>query len=154
MISHSLDDISMTAEARRAVVLIAIIFMTVAAAAFVMVRKRWHAPATPTIRNIAVLPFKPVLTTQRMPVIEQQMLLAIIATVEASGDLMVTSANRADAVLSGTIDTSEGRIRIDARLWRVSDSRDIWQGRFDRPQEDVVALQRSIADQVVEAARM
>src|SRR5688500_17904755 len=121
MISHSLDDISMTAEARRAVVVIALIFVTVAAAAFVMVRRRWHAPATPAIRNIAVLPFKPVLTSSRNPVMEQQILLAIIAKVESSGDLSVTSANRADAVLSGTIDTSEDRIRIEARLWRVSD---------------------------------
>ena len=144
----------MTAEARRAAIVIALIFVAVAAAAVVMVRKRWDAPAVPAVRNITVLPFKPVLTTQRNALIERQILLAITAKLESSDDLSVTSADRADAVLTGTIDTSDSRIRIDARLWRVSDNREIWQGRFDRPQDQVAELQQSIAEQVIEAAGM
>jgi TolB-like protein len=145
---------SMSSDARRALLIIALIFVTLAGAAFVMVRKRWHTPLAPAIRSIAVLPFKPVADRERQPIIERQLMLAVMVRIESLSDVSVTGASRADALLNGTIDTSEGRIRVEARLLRVADGKEIWQGRFDRPHDQAAALQQSLAEQVIEAAKM
>lgn len=145
---------SMTSDARRAFGVIALIFAVLAVAAFVMVRKRWHAPPAPAIRSIAVLPFKPAPDKPRDVIIERQVILAVMAHIQSRGELDVVSPASADAILNGTIDTSAERIRIEARLLRVADGKEIWQGRFDRPHDHVAALQQSLAEQVIEAAKM
>ena len=141
-------------EARRALVVIAMIFAILAAGAFVMVRKRLHTPPAPPIRSIAVLPFKPVAVNARTALVERQLALAVIAQIESRGELAVTTPAAADAILNGTIDTSGGRVRVVASLFRVADGKEIWQGRFDRPHDQIAALQKSLAEQVIEAAKM
>src|SRR5262249_4419203 len=56
-----------------------------------------------------------------------------------------------DAVLEGSIYRSHEKIRVTARLLRVSDQSTIWSGQFDDKSNDVLAVQNAIAEQVADA---
>lgn len=53
-----------------------------------------------------------------------------------------------DAVLEGTVQRAGGRVRVTARLIRLGDGRTLWAGTFDRPYDDIFALQDSISEQL------
>jgi DNA-binding winged helix-turn-helix (wHTH) protein/TolB-like protein/Flp pilus assembly protein TadD len=54
-----------------------------------------------------------------------------------------------DAVLEGSIYRSGDRVRITARLLRVSDQSPVWAGQFDEKADNSLLLQNAIAQQVV-----
>lgn len=54
-----------------------------------------------------------------------------------------------DAVLEGSIQHSGDRIRVTARLVKVSDQSPIWSGQFDEKAEDLLAVQDTISQQLV-----
>jgi serine/threonine-protein kinase len=56
-----------------------------------------------------------------------------------------------DAVLDGSIQTADERIRVTVKLLRVADSRQIWSEKFDEKLTDIFAVQDSIARRVAEA---
>lgn len=56
-----------------------------------------------------------------------------------------------DAVLEGTIQRSEGRLRINARLLRISNGEQIWADRFDQPTAGLFALQDSLSVSIARA---
>lgn len=56
-----------------------------------------------------------------------------------------------DAVLEGTIYRANGRVRVTARLLRVSDQMPLWAGEFERPLQDELKVQNEIALQLVDA---
>jgi len=53
-----------------------------------------------------------------------------------------------DAVLDGTVQRAGERVRVTARLIRLGDGRTLWAGTFDRPYDDIFALQDSISEQL------
>lgn len=53
-----------------------------------------------------------------------------------------------DAVLDGTMQRSDGRIRVTAQLVRTSDSRTLWAAQFDEPLSGILSLQDSVSEQV------
>jgi TolB-like protein/Flp pilus assembly protein TadD len=54
-----------------------------------------------------------------------------------------------DSVLEGSVQVAGEQLRIIAQLVRVSDQSHIWSRTFDRPREDVFAIQDEIANAVV-----
>jgi len=57
------------------------------------------------------------------------------------------------AVLEGTLQAHDGRLRLTARLLRVADGQSLWAGKFEVPANDIFEIQDSIATQVIEALR-
>lgn len=53
-------------------------------------------------------------------------------------------------VLEGSARTADGRLLATARLVRVRDGRAVWSGRYERPAEDVFAVQNEIAAAVAQ----
>ncbi len=53
-----------------------------------------------------------------------------------------------DAVLEGSIQKADGRIRVSARLYRVSDGTLLWAESFDAHDADIFTLQDSISEKV------
>jgi len=56
-----------------------------------------------------------------------------------------------DAVLEGTIYRANEKVRVTARLIRVSDQSPLWAGQFEKPVQDELRFQDEIALQVVDA---
>lgn len=56
-----------------------------------------------------------------------------------------------DAILEGTIYRVNDRVRITARLVKVSDQSPIWAGEFEKPLQDELRVQDEIALQLVDA---
>ncbi len=59
-----------------------------------------------------------------------------------------------DAILTGSIQRSEGRIRINAELVDVSTQRSLWAETYDRPIGDVLSLQDELARTIAERIRI
>lgn len=56
-----------------------------------------------------------------------------------------------DAVLAGTLQHTEGHLRINARLLRVSDNTLIWSGSFDENESEIFKLQDQLSLRVTES---
>jgi DNA-binding winged helix-turn-helix (wHTH) protein/TolB-like protein len=128
------------------------------------------ASAGATIRSIAVLPFESLDTNTRDEYLELGMTDTLIVSLSGLQRIIVrpTSAVRkyagrlqdpiaagreqqVDAVLEGSIQRSEGKIRVTARLVRVEDGSSIWADKFDESYGDIFGLQDSIAARLVGA---
>ncbi|MGB7069305.1 MAG: winged helix-turn-helix domain-containing protein [Pyrinomonadaceae bacterium] len=58
---------------------------------------------------------------------------------------------RVDAVLEGTLQTSDNRLRVNLRLWDVRDGAQLWQDSFDSAEVDLFSLQDAIATRVTQS---
>ncbi|HEX6185005.1 MAG TPA: tetratricopeptide repeat protein [Pyrinomonadaceae bacterium] len=58
---------------------------------------------------------------------------------------------KADAVLEGTLQMLEGRLRVNARLWDVRDGAQLWQGSFDETETDLFKLQDALSLRVTQS---
>src|SRR5437773_2463295 len=56
-----------------------------------------------------------------------------------------------DAVLEGSVYRIHEKIRVTARLMRVSDQSPIWSGQFDDKATDVLVVQNAIAEQMADS---
>ena len=54
-----------------------------------------------------------------------------------------------DAVLTGTVQSSDGRVRVTAQLLSVGAGETLWAGKFDERLTDLFAVQDSISEQIV-----
>lgn len=120
--------------------------------------------------TLAVLPFKPVVATDRDEALEFGMADTLILRLSGIAGMAVSplssvrrySALDSDAlaagrelgvrsVLDGSVQRSGERLRVTARLLSVDDGRQLWSGRFDEQYTDIFAVQDSIADRVMAA---
>jgi tetratricopeptide (TPR) repeat protein/DNA-binding winged helix-turn-helix (wHTH) protein len=125
------------------------------------------ASAAP-IKTIAVLPFKPLVASERDESLEIGMADTLITRLSRVGQITVrpTSAVRqytkledeaakagrelmVDAVLDGSIQRSGDRIRVTVRLIKVRDGSILWADQFDGRYGDIFAVQDSISSKVV-----
>lgn len=124
------------------------------------------------ITTVAVLPFKPLVAEDRNEAMEMGMADSLISKL-GSGKIIVrplSSVTRyvaldqdslkagreldAEIVLDGTIQTSGDRIRVSARLVRVSDGKQLWAGQFDEEFTDIFTVQDSISEKVAAALKI
>jgi DNA-binding winged helix-turn-helix (wHTH) protein/TolB-like protein len=72
-----------------------------------------------------------------------------------SGDVIATGRHLdVDAVVTGSVQRVEGRVRVTVEVVDVSNGRLVWGETFDDELADVFMLQDSIADRVASALRM
>ena len=121
---------------------------------------------------LAVLPFKPLVLTERDESLELGMTDSLIARLsELDGHVVrpLSSVRRyaapeqdalaaaraldAQVVLDGFLQHSDGRLRVTTRLLDVKDGRQIWAGSFDENFTTIFEVQDTIARRVSEALR-
>jgi TolB-like protein/DNA-binding winged helix-turn-helix (wHTH) protein len=123
-------------------------------------------PAT-ALQSLAVLPFTTIGATESQTYFEIGMADAIITRLAEIGAIRVPStatvryfANRkaapldagremgVDAILTGTLQHADSRIRVSVQALRVADGAVLWSGRFDESATGVFALQDAITEQI------
>ncbi len=123
----------------------------------------------PKITSIAVLPFKTIdtqddsheglgladLLITRLSNVKQLTVRptsTVISFENSQTDSIILGKQlQVDAVLEGSIFKSKDKIRITARLIRLSDQKPLWSGQFEKLNADRVRIQDEIAAQVVDA---
>jgi DNA-binding winged helix-turn-helix (wHTH) protein/TolB-like protein/Tfp pilus assembly protein PilF len=119
------------------------------------------------VRSIAVLPFKPISAEARDEFLELGIadnLITRLSNIEqvavrptsavrkyATLELDPIAAGRelnAEAVLDGSVQRIDNRIRVTARLLRVDDGRALWAGEFNEQERDIFTLEDSISRSV------
>src|SRR5262249_2678194 len=142
---------------------LAVILLT----ATLYLRQGARSPKAGTIRSIAVLPFKPIAAESRNEAMEFGMADSLITQLSKGNDLVLRpfSGTRryaatdrdpveighsldVDAVLDGSIQVAENRVRITTRLIRTTDGKQIWAENFDEQMRDIFAVQDSITERV------
>ena len=122
------------------------------------------------IRTLAVLPFKPLVSENRDESMEFGMADTLIAKLNGGYQITVrplatvrrfasleqdpVEAGRilgVDAVLDGGIQIANDRVRISAKLLRVSDGKQLWAEQYDERSTDIFTLQDSISERVASA---
>ncbi|PYS51162.1 MAG: hypothetical protein DMF68_05190 [Acidobacteria bacterium] len=112
------------------------------------------------IRSIAVLPFKTIGVQDEKDVLGLGMADAIIIRlskfqklstlptstiykyVDNQRDILAIGHDLGvDAVLDGTVQLSEGRVRVTAQLIHLSDGKTLWAGKFDEEYGNIFAVQ-------------
>jgi DNA-binding winged helix-turn-helix (wHTH) protein/TolB-like protein/Tfp pilus assembly protein PilF len=141
---------------------------------FERVRDGHSAPsAPPAIQTLAVLPFKPLLPTerdaQRDEPLELGMTESMIASLGARGGLTIrplSSVRRygsteqdplaagralhAESVLDGALQHHGDQLQVSVRLLRVADGRQLWANQFDGNVSGIFGVQEQISAKVAE----
>lgn len=126
-----------------------------------------ETPPTEKIKSIAVLPLKPLTADEKNKVLGLGLADALITKLGSLKQVVVrpTSAVAVfantpadsteigrklgvDAVLEGTIQESEGRLRINARLIRTDSGMQLWAEKFDEPANEIFALQDALSNKI------
>ena len=149
--------------------LVVLAALPVVAFAVIYFWPKQHAPLKP-IKTIAVLPFKPLIGDDRNELFEMGMSETLITRLSGIKEIAVRPLSavrrydsleqdpieagreqKVDAVLDGTMQNTDERVRVTARLIKVSDGKTIWADKFDAPLADIFTLQDSISERVVAA---
>ncbi|MDQ3173897.1 MAG: tetratricopeptide repeat protein, partial [Acidobacteriota bacterium] len=130
------------------------------------------APAAPppSVRSIAVLPFKPLVEASRSEILEMGMADSLIMRLSNLGHLTVRPLTavrrytdldqdavkagqelRVEAVLEGNIQRLGDRIRVRVSLVSIADAQPLWAEQFDEKFTDILAVQDSISERVAGA---
>lgn len=124
-------------------------------------------------KSIAVLPFKPLLPEARNPAMELGVTELLInrlsrlpgVVVAPLSSVMRFSATDVDpleggrklgveAVVDGRLHVHEDRVRLTARLLAVDDGASLWSNNFTEPLGELLAVQDTLANQLVNALTM
>ncbi|MDB6147068.1 MAG: Tetratricopeptide 2 repeat protein, partial [Spartobacteria bacterium] len=124
-------------------------------------------------KSVAILPFKPLLASNRDEALEAGMADTLITKLSTDREIIVPSLSSAqkyddlkqepvttgralhvNSVLEGTVQKSGDRIRVTARLIKVSDGSSMWADTFDERFTDVFAVQDAIARKVAAALQL
>lgn len=119
----------------------------------------------PPIKSVALLPFKPLVAGTRDEMLEMGMADTLITRLSNVKEIIVRPMSavrkytaldqdavaagqeqQVDAVLEGTIQKVDNRIRITARLLSIPDGRTLWAGKFDEKFTDILDVQDAIAE--------
>ncbi|HKC62396.1 MAG TPA: winged helix-turn-helix domain-containing protein [Pyrinomonadaceae bacterium] len=136
---------------------------------YVRVKSLRRTESAGGIKSIAVLPFKTIGIEDEKDVLGLGMADAIIIRLSKFQNLstLPTSTiykyvdNRrdvlaigrdlgVDAVLDGTVQLSEGRVRVTAQLIHLSDGKTLWAGKFDEEYGNIFVVQDSISEKLAE----
>lgn len=144
------------------------------ALAYMLVKSESNDPrATQAIKSIAVLPLKPIgaessdarlglgiadATIAKLSGAKQFAVLPISAVFKFSDVFYELSAVGrelgVDAVLEGTVQRAEDRVRVSVRLTDVANGQLLWAERFDAQFTDVFAVQDVMSEQVASALKL
>ena len=138
--------------------------------AFYLWRARTRPAPGQTVRTIAVLPFKPLVSEGRDEALELGMADTLVTRLSSIRDVVVSPVSSVrryggmeqdplaagrelgvEAVLDGTIQRWGDRVRVTARLIRVGDGKPLWADHFDERFTDILGVQDSISERVASA---
>ena len=124
------------------------------------------------IRSVAVLPFVPLVETDRDESLELGLADVVTTKLAVIRELVVSPATAlrryatndrdpiavgrelgVDSVLDGTIHRDGQRLRVTARLLLVRDGSARWADRFDAPLADLLKMEELLSTQVAQALR-
>jgi len=147
----------------------AAVLVLVAIGILILERGRGGLSAPPAIHTLAILPFKPLLTTERDESLELGMTESMIASLGARGGLTIrplSSVRRygsteqdplaagralhAESVLDGALQHQGDQLRVSVRLLRVADGRQLWAHQFDGNVSGIFGVQEQISAKVAE----
>lgn len=130
-----------------------------------------RTPSQPQIKSLAVLPLKSLDAGENS--LGLGIADAVIRRISQTGALTVrpTSAVRrylseetdaltaarqlnADAVLEGSVQRADDRLRVSVNLLRVADGVSLWADRFDMRMTDIFTIQDTVAQQVASRLRL
>ncbi len=134
---------------------------------FSAVKRNAREPEGAAVRSLAILPFKSIDAQAGDEQLSLGMADAILTKLSKLPEISVLPTTAifkysgrerdpiasghelgVDAVLDGTMQRSDGRIRVTAQLVRISDGRTLWADNFDEPLNGIFALQDSVAEQI------
>jgi TolB-like protein len=123
-----------------------------------------------SIKSLAVLPFQPLMPTERDASLELGMADTLITRLSCIRGLIMRPLNAVrkyadfnqdaqlagrelgvDSVLEGSLQHSGNKVRVTVRLLNVSNGAALWAGTFDEEMTDIFALQDAISERVVQA---
>jgi len=154
-----------------AVALAATVLAVIAGYYFFYSRAASSTPSSPpaALKSLAVLPLKPLVETSRDEAFEMGVADTLITRLSKLRQIEVRSigavsrytdierdpvaigrAQQVDAVLDGSIQKSDNKIRVSVRLVRVADGSTLWAGQFDENDTDIFTLQNAISNRVAE----
>jgi len=155
---------------RLPVLLACALLVALAAAGYYFRAQRAEPSAPPSVRSIAVLPFKPLVEASRSEILEMGMADSLIMRLSNLGHLTVRPLTavrrytdmdqdavkagqelRVEAVLEGNIQRLGDRIRVRVSLVRIADAQPLWAEQFDEKFTDILAVQDSISERVAGA---
>lgn len=141
----------------------------VAIGTFLVQRGRDGHSAPPAIQTVAVLPFKPLLPTERDESLELGMTESMIASLGAHAGLAIrplSSVRRygsieqdplvaghalhAESVLDGSLQHHGDQLQVSVRLLRVADGRQLWAHQFAGNVAGILGVQEQISAKVAE----
>lgn len=142
-------------------------------ASYIWLNGRTTTDETAAIKSIAVLPFKPLVADARDESLELGMADALITRLSNLRNIIVrpTSTVRrysdlsqdpvaagkelgVEAVLEGSIQRLDERVRVTVRLVSVGDGSSLWADTFDETVTDIFKIQDRISEQVAQALRL
>jgi DNA-binding winged helix-turn-helix (wHTH) protein/TolB-like protein/Flp pilus assembly protein TadD len=122
------------------------------------------------IRSVAVLPLKTLTETKHVKTLSLGLTDSLISRLGSLNHFAVRPLNsvkdyteadknplefgaelKVDAVLEGTLQVVENRLRVNVRLWDVRDGAQLWQGSFDEIESDFFNLLDAISTKVTQS---
>ena len=147
--------------------------VALATAGLVTVTTRGCASDAPTVASLAVLPFADLTPRPESEYLAAGVTDAVITELGQVSALRVTSHTSSmryrnsdkpistiaqelgvEAVLEGSLFRDAGRLRVTARLVRADTESTLWTGTYEREVQDVLALQRDLAQTVTRELRL
>jgi DNA-binding winged helix-turn-helix (wHTH) protein/TolB-like protein/Tfp pilus assembly protein PilF len=147
-----------------------VLLVAIAAVSLALVSTRAPRAVPAGSHTLAILPFKPLVPAQRNESLELGMTESLIANLGQQGARAVaplSSVRRyaaldqdalvagrelgAETVLEGTLQRLGDRLRVSARLVRVSDGQQLWAESFDQAFTTIFDVQDAIAAKVARA---
>ncbi len=123
-----------------------------------------------TVKSLAVLPFKPLgkekadeylglgmadATILKLSGLRQLLVIPTSTVIRYTGrrnnTLTLGRKLNVDAVLDGTVQQADDRVRVTVQLICIESGKTIWSGKFDEHFTDIFAVQDSISEQVAGA---
>lgn len=150
----------------RTIAFASIAVVLIAASVFFAARYIPSEQPAERIGSIAVLPFKVLGNDQNMSHAGSGLADILITRLSNLKEVKIRSSSagtgltdqdavaagtrlQVDAVLEGTIYYLGERVRVTARLVRISDASVVWSGEFDKPRRDELQFQNELAMQIV-----
>lgn len=159
---------------RIALAILALILLAVCGAILYRYLSKPTLDVTSTkIDSIAVLPFKPLVSNERDEALEMGITETLITRLSNLKQLSVRPMNavkkynkqeqdsaiigrelKVEAILDGSIQKTNDRIRVTVRLLRVSDNQTFWTEQFDEKFTDIFTVQDRVSSRVAESLRV
>jgi TolB-like protein/lipoprotein NlpI len=131
----------------------------------------WHewTPATPAIRTIAVLPLRSLGGDEDSKAIGLGLSDTLITKLGTLKRVIIRPTNAVtpfpdqndsletgrrlgvDAILEGTIQKAEGKLRVNARLLNTATGQQIWADKFEEPSGGIFSLEDALSSSISQA---